>query len=103
MDYAIGKNAADNFRIIKEAEPLDIWLHLANQSSAHLVAKNISNKEINDIRRSGEIYRLACKLKKHCRIKDMTAINYTYVKNIVLTQEIGKVSLSRGKFYRVLV
>lgn len=69
MDYVIGRNAADNFKIIEEAEPLDLWLHLANQSSAHLVAKNILFAEINDLRKSGEIYRLACCLKKHCKNK----------------------------------
>lgn len=33
----------------------------------------------------------------------MTAVNYTYIKDVTLTQDIGKVKLSKGKFYRILV
>lgn len=101
MDYIIGKNAADNFKIIQQADPHDLWFHLADQSSAHLVAKNIWKKDIKELRKSGEIYRLACKLKKHSKLKDMTTINYTYIENITMTQDIGKVKLSKDKYYRV--
>jgi predicted ribosome quality control (RQC) complex YloA/Tae2 family protein len=41
--FKIGKNAVNNFEIIDEADPHDMWFHLKDVSSCHVVAslKNI--------------------------------------------------------------
>lgn len=41
--YKIGKNAKNNFEIIDESDPNDIWFHLKEVSSCHVIAclKNI--------------------------------------------------------------
>jgi hypothetical protein len=41
--YKIGSSAKNNFEIIDEAHPSDLWFHLHNESSCHVIAclKNI--------------------------------------------------------------
>lgn len=41
--YKIGKNAQNNFELIDEADPNDMWFHLKDVSSCHVIAclKNI--------------------------------------------------------------
>jgi len=39
VQFSIGQNAEDNFTIIDNSEPNDIWFHLADDSSSHVVAQ----------------------------------------------------------------
>lgn len=42
-DIKIGKNAKQNWQIIKEASKNDIWFHLSSVPSCHVILKAIDN------------------------------------------------------------
>jgi predicted ribosome quality control (RQC) complex YloA/Tae2 family protein len=52
-EIVIGGNAKENDQIIKESHPMDLWFHLSNVPSAHLVLKSkgdkIPRRYINEI------------------------------------------------------
>jgi hypothetical protein len=102
-EFVIGKNASDNVRLIQESQslsPLDVWFHLNNYSSAHLIFHNIQNKNMNRLRKDGTIYKMASILKKHMMSKLHQTTNqlhveiiYSYVKDIKLVKPTGTVRL----------
>lgn len=99
MNYIIGKNKHDNVKIIQESTPNDIWFHLADYSSAHLIYHNQSSKNMNRLRKDGTIYRMASILKSHMKTKlrmssDMhTTVIYAYIKDIKLISPVGTVKI----------
>jgi predicted ribosome quality control (RQC) complex YloA/Tae2 family protein len=38
IEFRVGQNAKDNFDIIDHSGPDDIWFHISQQSSCHVVA-----------------------------------------------------------------
>jgi predicted ribosome quality control (RQC) complex YloA/Tae2 family protein len=40
VKYIVGRNAADNWRIIEEADGYDLWVHLQDQPSCHVIIEN---------------------------------------------------------------
>ena len=38
IEFKIGQNAQDNFDIIDESNPNDLWFHLYGESSCHVIA-----------------------------------------------------------------
>jgi hypothetical protein len=100
MEYTIGKNAVDNHKIILDSQtnnPNDVWFHLDELSSAHLIFHNTRNQSISQLLKRGIIYKFACILKKHCSTKlrkyEMDKINVIYCKvsDIKLGRKIGEV------------
>ena len=100
VTFYIGKNAKDNFKIIDMCEPDDIWFHLKNEPSCHVIAliasiKDLEKKELQDIIEQGE---KLCKENtlKVCGLKNV-AIDYTFLKNIQKTKVIGSVIFQNVK------
>ena len=50
ITFYIGKSAQDNFDIIDNANPNDLWFHLADYSSCHVVATMPENDEDSEIK-----------------------------------------------------
>jgi len=40
VKYIVGRNAADNWRIIEEADGYDLWVHLQDQPSCNVIIEN---------------------------------------------------------------
>ncbi len=40
VKYLVGKNAADNWKLIENADDTDLWIHLQNTSSSHVIIEN---------------------------------------------------------------
>jgi len=96
-DYVIGKNAAENTQICQQAQPKDVWFHVKNLPSAHLVYKNINNQTLQNLRKNGTIYRLGLQLKnstKYKKIPELLLI-YTYIENITVTSTPGLVKTAK--------
>lgn len=104
MNYVIGKSPDENTRIVENSEPDDIWFHIANTSSAHLVLKNDNKESIENLRKNGVIYQMARALKmSHSKLRKMRDIevNYTYIKNVTTTSTPGLVTIKKYKSVRV--
>jgi predicted ribosome quality control (RQC) complex YloA/Tae2 family protein len=98
ITYYIGKNANDNFKIIDEANINDIWFHIKDYPSCHVIAsisnQNIDRKNMKYIIKRGA---LLCKQKsKYANIKNLEII-YTEIKNVSKTSTIGSVTTVNTK------
>ena len=94
ITYLIGKNAKDNFNVIDEALAQDIWIHIHNESSCHVIAEipyDISNiNHINEIIKRGA---QLCKENTN-KFRDTTKkllIIYDLKSNIIKTKIAGRV------------
>jgi len=114
--YKIGKDAQNNFEIIDESDPNDLWFHLHNESSCHVIAclKNIQyttcddelpnfydidfdsldKKEKQQIITQGA---LLCKQFSKLKSKKTVSVVYTKIENIQKTDVVGSVLTSKGK------
>ena len=94
VTFYIGKNAKDNFKVIDMGEPDDLWFHVKNETSCHVVAlishiPYLEKEEMKMIVKEGS---LLCKENtfKVASLKNV-AIDYTFLKNIKKTKIVGTV------------
>jgi predicted ribosome quality control (RQC) complex YloA/Tae2 family protein len=92
--YWIGRNAQDNWDIIKESEQKWIWIHLDKFPSGHVIickdSSIITNEEI--------IYgcNLCISHSKYKNYKNLSVI-YCEINNLMLGSEIGSVYFKSNK------
>jgi predicted ribosome quality control (RQC) complex YloA/Tae2 family protein len=83
----MGQNAKENDLIIKNSHPMDLWFHLSDVPSAHLVIRNngdkIPRRYINEI--GGMLFE---NNKKYTR---NTNVIYTEIRNVKRTDVPGRV------------
>lgn len=96
--YFIGKSAKDNFLVLDKGKEKDIWFHIANESSCHVVAtipENINKKQLYSIIKQGANL---CKsnTKKLSQEKNIEII-YTHIKNVHKTEVEGRVIAHKTK------
>ena len=93
VTYYIGTSAKDNFAVIDEGDDDDIWFHVDNKSSCHVVAtvseNNITRKNMKYIIKQGA---LLCKMHSYPSEKNLSIV-YTKIKNIQSTNIPGQVTL----------
>jgi predicted ribosome quality control (RQC) complex YloA/Tae2 family protein len=87
-DYTviIGENAKENDELVKESAPNDIWLHLENMSSAHIVIKT------NDKEPPKRVINMAASLFARYSPKKVTGrynVIWTEIKNVKTTTTAG--------------
>ncbi len=91
--FSIGKNKEDNFKILDDAIPSDIWFHLEHEPSCHVILSN--NNKVTDIPiqviKKGAYF---CKINSKSKHK-VCNIMYSPVQNVEKTNIIGKVIVSR--------
>jgi predicted ribosome quality control (RQC) complex YloA/Tae2 family protein len=91
--YWIGKNAQDNWDIIKKSEQNWMWFHLDKFPSSHVIicknSNNISNEEKNS----------ACKLLiENSKYKfNNIGIVYCEISNLTIGEEVGSVIFISNK------
>ncbi len=102
ITFYIGKNAQDNFDIIDIANENDLWFHLDDYTSCHVIGI------INDLKLNNKDERLIVKqgaliCKKYSKYKSDKNVNvmYTTVNNIRKTDQIGTVIVLKSKIISV--
>ena len=94
IPFRIGSNAQDNFDIIDDSGPNDMWFHLHNDSSSHVVASipdGLKRKERMYIIRQGA---LLCKQQNNKSKKEKNVeVVFTTIKNVIKTNTVGMVEL----------
>lgn len=103
IPFYIGNNAQDNFDIIDQADPSDLWFHVKDHSSCHVIAniseitdKIKSNKKLKQyIIKKGAVL---CKqnTNKFVSTKNLEII-YTNIENIEKTNVLGQVHTKQSK------
>jgi len=98
VDFIVGKNAADNFDIIDDATSRDIWFHIENEPSGHIVAKmpeiELNKKQLRQIITQGAV---VCKENSKFKSMKNVKIVFTYVENVVKMDIPGSVMLLKSK------
>lgn len=88
----IGKNKEENWQIIDEAEPTDIWFHVQDIPSCHVILKNtekLTNIGRDVLKRCG----LLCKMNSKAKTEKKTIIMYTPVEFVEKTDYVGEVNV----------
>ena len=96
----IGENKNENWQIIDESAKNDIWFHIENFPSCHVIfsAKDgyiVSKKDIKYIANICKIHTKKCSFLKNTRV------NYTEIKNIRKGHEIGSVIMKKFNTVKV--
>ena len=96
----IGETAEENTQIISQAKQTDIWFHLANLPSCHVI---ITCDKKNPITKNMILYcaQLVKENTKYKNYKKVT-VNYTPIKNVKKTSHPGKVII-KGKSDQIQV
>jgi predicted ribosome quality control (RQC) complex YloA/Tae2 family protein len=114
--YKIGKNAEDNFNLIDESDKHDLWFHINNKPSCHVIARlqnirfttqdndlpnyydihfdTLENKQKQQIIKQGA---LICKQFSKFKSEKNVEVVYTKIENVFKTEIIGSVMASKSK------
>ena len=92
----IGQNKQENFDIIDSACPTDIWFHVEDMPSCHVILK--TDEKLSDIPRQ-VIKRCAylCKINSKAKTMSKCVINYTTINNVTKTEILGQVHVKNYK------
>lgn len=105
-DILVGTNAKENWKLIDESDPFDLWLHVENYPSGHVVIREklLGKQDLsvsdypNQIIAIGADY---CKSQsKYSHIPKLKIV-YTQICNLKKGKEIGSVFISKEKFILV--
>jgi Predicted RNA-binding protein homologous to eukaryotic snRNP len=104
LTFWIGKNAQNNWDIIDQADKNDIWFHLSDYPSAHVILRNSEkNLTIKDIsKQTLKECAIHCKLNSKMRNSnhDLSVI-YTEIKNVKKADKIGAVHTKNTKNIKI--
>lgn len=114
--YKVGKDADNNYQIIDESDKEDIWFHIKNSSSCHVIAclKNIKfNRYDNELpnyynidfdtldkKQKQQVIKqgaLLCKQFSKLKNQKNLEIIYTKIENVFKTETVGSVILYKTK------
>jgi predicted ribosome quality control (RQC) complex YloA/Tae2 family protein len=96
----IGRNKSENIKIIDDSVDTDLWFHVNNEPSCHIILKN--TKKIKDI--PLQVIKLCaykCKINSKAKNEKKCNVIYTQIKNVVKTEHIGQVAVSCYKFVSI--
>jgi predicted ribosome quality control (RQC) complex YloA/Tae2 family protein len=97
--YLVGMNAQDNFYIIDAAEPTDLWFHLSDYSSCHVIAKLPPDIQLDKKQKLQIVKQGALVCKQHSKYKSVNNLKviYTPVSNVIKQSIIGQVEALHTK------
>lgn len=85
--FTVGKNAQDNWNLVENADPTDIWIHLHDHPSAHVIIENTKDIEFKHIE-------YGCSLcKEHSKFKNGRKMKFSVssIKDIKKGKAVGEV------------
>lgn len=104
----IGQNAKENWNLIDESDDWDLWFHIDDLPSAHVIVQEVLNKK-NKINYSNEYFGYPKELiilcgqycKFYTKIYKKVLIVFTIVQNITKGKEIGSVFINNTKTIKI--
>lgn len=103
VTFCIGQNAAENFDIIDASNPNDLWFHIHDCASCHVVANihlfvGIDRKQLTKVVKQGA---LLCKqYSKHKSTKNIHVM-FSKIENVTKTSKIGMVNVQGCKLVSI--
>jgi predicted ribosome quality control (RQC) complex YloA/Tae2 family protein len=94
---SIGKNKEENWQLIDASNPDDVWFHVDNQPSCHVILKNEQQVKLRDIPRQ-VLKRAAylCKTNSTAKTQSKCDVIYATISQITKTSVVGQVIVSNG-------
>ena len=92
----IGKNKNENWELIDNASNTDIWFHIEDQPSCHVVLKNedlVKNIPKQVIKRCAYL----CKINSAAKTMSKCNANYAPISSVIKTNIIGQVNVQSCK------
>ena len=98
ITFYIGQNTEENFQIIDNAKQTDLWFHIHQHSSCHVVAsipEKYNKKQLHKIAVQGG---LLC--KQYSKFKCHSNVNIVYCKvmHVKKTDILGQVEIQHEKY-----
>lgn len=98
--YWLGKNAQDNWDIIKKAENNWLWFHLDKFSSGHvIICKESSMISDNEILYASKL----CISNSKYKLINNIGVIYSEINNINIGKEIGSVYFNSNKKVKKII
>ena len=95
-----GKSAKGNDKLLDESSPSDIWFHVGDGPSSHIILSNPTDLTINKIPRQ-VIKRCACICKASAKLSTKCAIIYTERANVEKTEVLGCVTTAKVRTIQI--
>jgi predicted ribosome quality control (RQC) complex YloA/Tae2 family protein len=94
-EISIGKNKEENWQLIDASQPNDIWFHVDDQPSCHVILKNQHQVKLRDIPRQ-VLKRAAylCKINSAAKSQSKCDVIYTLISQITKTNIVGQVTVT---------
>jgi predicted ribosome quality control (RQC) complex YloA/Tae2 family protein len=102
IEFRVGQNAQDNFDLIDDSGPDDLWFHISKTSSCHVVAsipQNVIDKKI--LKKIAVQGAVICKQHSNYKSERDVHVIYTKIQNLVKTPTVGAVSV--GEYKMIIV
>jgi predicted ribosome quality control (RQC) complex YloA/Tae2 family protein len=96
-DYTIwiGQNSQDNWDIIDNASDYDIWFHLEEFSSPHIILRMTEDTKLKTVSKWLLIEcAIVCKQRSSQKKVNKVSIIYTNIKNVKKAEKVGSVITS---------
>ena len=92
---SIGKNKEENWHLIDMASANDVWFHVDDQPSCHVILKNEDQVKLRDIPRQ-VLKRAAylCKINSAAKTQPKCDVIYAIISQITNAQNVGQVTIT---------
>lgn len=101
----VGQNAKENWQLIDEADIFDLWIHIDDKPSGHVIIREKNNKLKYSVQKDcfDYPYELIKMGAEYCKSqsKDKTSkanIVYTTIENVKKGKVIGSVIIKNAKY-----
>ncbi len=105
-DILVGTSAKENWKLIDESDPFDMWLHVDSYPSGHVIIRErlTGKTELEVPEYPNQLIAIGAELcksqSKHSHIPNLKIV-YTQVANLKKGKEVGSVFVSNEKFIHV--
>lgn len=105
IEFRVGQNAQDNFDLIDDSSPDNLWFHIHGHASCHVVAAiqrmkegqrmeegvRYDKKQLRHIATQGAVI---CKQHSKYKSEPNVQVMYTQIQHVVKTATVGMVTVS---------
>jgi predicted ribosome quality control (RQC) complex YloA/Tae2 family protein len=101
LEIIMGKSADENWKIIDDSSENDIWFHLDNFPSSHVILKT-KGKDFKELNKQTLIHcaSLCKENSKYSNMKNISVI-YTKIKNVKKADTVGSVTTTSTKSVKI--
>lgn len=99
MNFLVGQNAQENHDLIDAAAEQDLWFHISQHPSCHVIGKIPEDMELHklDMTKIVKQGAIICKSFSKFKSDKNVKIDYTLVKNVTKLKAKGSVSITNAK------